>query len=58
MDVVSNDNGKTIEEKELSEFEVFDIDCIDNFKLTPLMKAAINGHLDVTPICNVINNFR
>ena len=28
--------------------EVFDVDEADNLTLTPLMKAAINGHLEVS----------
>jgi hypothetical protein len=28
--------------------EVFDVDEPDNLSLTPLMKAAINGHLEVS----------
>ena len=30
--------------------DVFDVDEADNNSLTPLMKAAINGHLEVIPI--------
>ena len=30
--------------------DVFDVDEADNYSLTPLMKAAINGHLEVIPI--------
>jgi hypothetical protein len=28
--------------------DVFDVDEADNLSLTPLMKAAINGHLEVS----------
>jgi ankyrin repeat protein len=34
--------------------EVFDVDEADNLSLTPLMKAAINGHLEVS---NLVYSF-